>query len=137
MKQILFFIFIIGITSKGFGQSEFSKKFKTIPPLDIKLNTKKDSVPASDFPKITTPNILENPIILTSKLKPNNSFQMGVTNNFSMLPKNKFVNPGDKIVEKLNTYNVSSEPIRVDETTHKRFTFISDPDNLPIEFYEK
>ena len=43
----------------------------------------------------------------------------------------------DKIVEKLNTYNVSSEPIRVDETTHKRFTFISDPDNLPIEFYEK
>jgi glyoxylase I family protein len=43
----------------------------------------------------------------------------------------------DKIVEKLNTHNVSSEPIRTDETTHKRFTFVSDPDNLPIEFYEK
>jgi glyoxylase I family protein len=43
----------------------------------------------------------------------------------------------DKIIEKLNTHNVSSEPIRIDETTHKRFTFISDPDNLPIEFYEK
>ncbi len=43
----------------------------------------------------------------------------------------------DTIIEKLNTHNVSSEPIRIDETTHKRFTFISDPDNLPIEFYEK
>jgi glyoxylase I family protein len=43
----------------------------------------------------------------------------------------------DKIIEKLNTHNILSEPIRVDETTHKRFTFISDPDNLPIEFYEK
>jgi glyoxylase I family protein len=43
----------------------------------------------------------------------------------------------DKIIETLNAHNVSSEPIRIDETTHKRFTFISDPDNLPIEFYEK
>jgi glyoxylase I family protein len=43
----------------------------------------------------------------------------------------------DKVVEKLNANNVASEPIRVDEMTHKRFTFISDPDDLPIEFYEK
>ena len=37
----------------------------------------------------------------------------------------------------LNTKNVASEPIRIDETTEKRFTFIADPDLLPIEFYER
>lgn len=33
--------------------------------------------------------------------------------------------------------NISCEIIRTDEFTDKRFFFISDPDNLPIEFYEK
>lgn len=37
----------------------------------------------------------------------------------------------------LDTKNVESEPIRIDETTEKRFTFIADPDELPIEFYER
>lgn len=32
--------------------------------------------------------------------------------------------------------NISSETIRIDEFTAKRFFFIADPDNLPIEFYE-
>ena len=32
---------------------------------------------------------------------------------------------------------IEVEEIRVDEITGKRFTFISDPDDLPIEFYEK
>lgn len=32
--------------------------------------------------------------------------------------------------------NIVAEPVRVDETTGKRFTFIADPDLLPIEFYE-
>jgi glyoxylase I family protein len=32
---------------------------------------------------------------------------------------------------------VSFETIRIDEFTGKRFTFITDPDGLPIEFYEK
>lgn len=31
---------------------------------------------------------------------------------------------------------VITEPIRIDEFTGKRFTFFSDPDDLPIEFYE-
>jgi glyoxylase I family protein len=43
----------------------------------------------------------------------------------------------DGVVAHLNAHNVPSEPIRIDETTHKRFTFIRDPDDLPIEFYEK
>ena len=37
----------------------------------------------------------------------------------------------------LNTKKIESEPIRIDETTEKRFTFIADPDELPIEFYER
>lgn len=36
----------------------------------------------------------------------------------------------------LNSKNISTEPIRIDEFTQKRFTFIADPDFLPIEFYE-
>ena len=36
----------------------------------------------------------------------------------------------------LVSQNIISEEIRVDEYTHKRFFFISDPDDLPIEFYE-
>ncbi|MFT3687384.1 MAG: VOC family protein [Phycisphaerales bacterium] len=36
----------------------------------------------------------------------------------------------------LNSKNVVTEPIRVDEFTSKKFTFLSDPDDLPIEIYE-
>ena len=43
----------------------------------------------------------------------------------------------DKVVRVLNSKGVEAELIRVDEFTGKRFTFISDPDQLPIEFYEK
>lgn len=39
--------------------------------------------------------------------------------------------------EYLRRNNVIAEPIRTDENTNKKFTFISDPDHLPIEFYEK
>jgi glyoxylase I family protein len=42
----------------------------------------------------------------------------------------------DQTVAFLNTKNIESEPIRIDEMTQKRFTFIADPDELPIEFYE-
>jgi glyoxylase I family protein len=37
----------------------------------------------------------------------------------------------------LTTHGIEAEPIRVDEYTGKRFTFFSDPDNLPLEFYEQ
>jgi glyoxylase I family protein len=42
-----------------------------------------------------------------------------------------------KIIDYLKTKQVFCEPIRVDELTQKKFTFFSDPDNLPIELYEK
>lgn len=36
----------------------------------------------------------------------------------------------------LHQHQVSTEPIRVDELTGKRFTFFQDPDGLPLELYE-
>jgi glyoxylase I family protein len=36
----------------------------------------------------------------------------------------------------LISQNITSEEIRTDEYTDKRFFFISDPDDLPIEFYQ-
>jgi len=43
----------------------------------------------------------------------------------------------DNAIEALSSHNILAESIRIDETTNKRFTFIFDPDNLPIELYEK
>ena len=43
----------------------------------------------------------------------------------------------DKSVAALKAYGVSVEPIRVDEFTGRRFTFFSDPDDLPLELYEQ
>ncbi len=42
----------------------------------------------------------------------------------------------EDIVQKMNRLSIPVEPIRIDEFTNKRFTFIADPDGLPIEFYE-
>jgi glyoxylase I family protein len=40
-------------------------------------------------------------------------------------------------LEELTKNCVIAEPIRIDEITQKAFTFIFDPDNLPIELYQK
>ncbi|WP_339868177.1 VOC family protein [uncultured Algoriphagus sp.] len=42
----------------------------------------------------------------------------------------------EKCIIDLEKNHVIAEPIRMDEFTGKRFTFISDPDDSPIEFYE-
>ena len=42
----------------------------------------------------------------------------------------------EKVIAHLKKFQIKAEPIRIDEFTEKRFTFIADPDNLPIEFYE-
>ena len=42
----------------------------------------------------------------------------------------------DTVIERLTHKGIVSEPVRIDEFTGKRFTFIADPDDLPIEFYE-
>lgn len=40
-------------------------------------------------------------------------------------------------LNKLEEAGIPHEGIRIDELTHKRFTFFSDPDKLPIELYER
>ncbi len=47
------------------------------------------------------------------------------------------VNDIDTIVSCLEENGVPTEAIRTDELTGKRFTFFNDPDNLPLELYEK
>lgn len=42
----------------------------------------------------------------------------------------------DKQVAMLNDMGIKTEPIRVDETSDKKFTFFTDPDGLPLELYE-
>ncbi|MGI2905542.1 SMU1112c/YaeR family gloxylase I-like metalloprotein [Tolypothrix sp. VBCCA 56010] len=37
----------------------------------------------------------------------------------------------------LKSKGVEVENIRIDEITNKRFTFFKDPDNLPLEIYER
>lgn len=43
----------------------------------------------------------------------------------------------DEAVAHISSFGVDIEPIRVDETTGKRFTFFADPDGLPLELYER
>ena len=43
----------------------------------------------------------------------------------------------EEAVRDLQSAGVKAEPIRIDEITGKRFTFTRDPDDLPIEFYER
>lgn len=43
----------------------------------------------------------------------------------------------DEAVSYFRKYEIIAEQIRIDETTNKRFTFIPDPDGLPVELYEK
>jgi glyoxylase I family protein len=37
----------------------------------------------------------------------------------------------------LKQNGIQAEPIRTDEYTQKRFTFFADPDDLPLELYER
>jgi glyoxylase I family protein len=43
----------------------------------------------------------------------------------------------DEAYNFLSQNNREFEPVRVDQLTGKRFIFFKDPDDLPIEFYEK
>ena len=42
----------------------------------------------------------------------------------------------DDTVRELNKRGIPTEPIRVDAYTGKKMTFLSDPDNLPLEIHE-
>lgn len=42
----------------------------------------------------------------------------------------------EKQVALINNMGIKTEPIRVDKTSDKKFTFFTDPDGLPLELYE-
>lgn len=42
----------------------------------------------------------------------------------------------EETVRFLSRHGLVIEPVRIDESTGKKFTFTFDPDGLPIEFYE-
>ena len=39
-------------------------------------------------------------------------------------------------IRHLAAHGIACEPVRMDELTGRHFTFFSDPDGLPLEFYE-
>ena len=43
----------------------------------------------------------------------------------------------DDAVRELDTLHITHESLRTDEYTGKRFLFFTDPDDLPIELYER
>jgi glyoxylase I family protein len=43
----------------------------------------------------------------------------------------------DAAVAHLQGHGVAVEPVRVDQSTGRRFTFFADPDGLPLELYER
>lgn len=96
MKQILFFILILGLSSKAFGQAEFNTKFRPIKPQTTTAKPKSDikpptNLPKLNIPKIVAPNVLKETNIFGTKPKPNNAFEIGTPeNHFSMILKNKF-----------------------------------------------
>lgn len=47
------------------------------------------------------------------------------------------VNDIEMAIGILSERGVTTEPIRIDELTGRRFTFFADPDGLPLELYER
>ena len=90
----------ISISLSGYAQNEFSSKFKAIPPKDNAPKIKKTIPPKADIPPINTPNVFKNPEIFNPKPSP--SLPSAPANNFSMTPKNEFINPGDVYKDKWN-----------------------------------
>ena len=43
----------------------------------------------------------------------------------------------EEAVKELKGKNIQVEEVRIDEYTGKKFTFLNDPDGLPLELYEK
>ncbi|WP_420890705.1 VOC family protein [Marinomonas primoryensis] len=42
----------------------------------------------------------------------------------------------ESCIQHLNKHGIVTEDIRLDDLTGKRFTFFTDPDDLPLELYE-
>ena len=47
-----------------------------------------------------------------------------------------YVEDVEAMVTQLNQKGINTEPIRIDDYTHKKMTFFFDPDGLPLEIHE-
>ncbi len=113
MKQFLFFILLIGLSSKSFGQMEFTPKFKAIPPKNTDFKPKKVTSPITEKPNIVAPSVFTNTNILNTKTKANNSFQIGVPDNkFSMDPTPKFEHKMGDVYQDKMTKDLDKTMIR-------------------------
>jgi len=108
MKNFLFFVFMISISSSAFSQFDSNIKFKSIPPANTKPKLKKELPPPSNLPKlvlpkIVAPNVFTATNIFGTKPKPSTAFEFGTAENqFSMTLKNKFEHKmGDVYQEKM------------------------------------
>lgn len=114
---------------------------------------------ASDYEKSKRfyTEILELPIIRENYRKERDSYKLDLQLGDSEIELFSFPNPTERptspeaaglrhlcfytsdvemAVKKLEEKGVPCEPIRVDEYTHKKFTFFRDPDGLPLELHE-
>lgn len=82
------------------AQNEFSTKFKAIAPLKTAVAPKK-TIPLAtekEAPVIKAPNLFKKPdVVLPSSSK----YAIGATKSISMEQTNDFVNPGDRIRDKM------------------------------------
>lgn len=98
MRQFLLVVMMC-FAINSFAQTEFGKKFKPIAPLNKPVVPKKVTPSVStQAPVIKAPDLLKKPDeVLPSFSK----YQIGQTKSFSMEQTNDFVNPGDRIMEKM------------------------------------
>jgi hypothetical protein len=99
MRQFLLVIMMCCFAASGYAQSEFGTKFKAIPPANTSIAPKKVTpLPAADAPVIKAPNIFKKPdVVLPSSSK----YQIGEKKEISMEQTNDFINPGDRIRDKM------------------------------------
>lgn len=104
MKHILFFIlFFTALTVSA--QGEFNSGYKSIPAPKFDARPKKLPAPEvknpesqnTDIPSIKTPNVFDN-----TSITPKSRFTIGEEKSkFSMSAENKFANPGDRYIPKM------------------------------------
>jgi len=100
MKQFLLFI-MMSFAISSYAQSEFGgTKFTPIAPLNTnKVASKKVTPSATEAPLIKAPDVFKKPDVA---LPSSSKYQIGETKSFSMEQTNDFVNPGDRVRDKMN-----------------------------------
>lgn len=98
-KQFLLFVMVC-FTVSSYAQNDFgTTKFKINAPLNTAPAPKKVTPSTAEAAVIKAPNIFKKPdAVLPSASK----YQIGESKSFSMEQTNDFVNPGDRVRDKLN-----------------------------------